>query len=150
MKVPHFWTKWIQYVHNKYFEYVVYTNIFRSEPLDWKWFIQKKIKLVGNLICFYYFLATKCHNRVLSSSSFHWNILGLILCNTIRLHHLQLIIFLQCCELDAFQEICETLENDGVPLNFIEWPCALEHSRVKVTGVKETICTTTFQGDHAH
>jgi hypothetical protein len=51
---------------------------------------------------------------MLSSNSFHWNILGFISCNAIRLHHLQLIIFLQCCEFDAFQKNCETLENDDV------------------------------------
>jgi len=96
------------------------------------------------------FLAAKCHNHAPLLSFFHQNTLGFILCNVVRLHHWQLILSLWHRELDAFQENCETLENDGVSFNFIEWLCAFERTWRRVTIAKETMCTRVFWGDHAH
>lgn len=112
--------------------------------LDWKWFIQNNKKIIGNLLHFKLFLAAKCHNHVLPSSSFHWSRLGIILCNIVRLHHWQLIFSLWHLELDAFQKNYKTLENDGVSFNFIECPCAFEHTWMMAIIARETMCIIFF------
>jgi hypothetical protein len=112
--------------------------------------IHSKSKFVNWKFIMFLIFSYQNHNRAPLSSSFHRSGLGFILCNIVKLHHQQLILSLWHYELDASQENCETLENDGVSFSFIEWLCALEHTWMRVTIARETMCIGVFWGDYVH